>query len=79
MDVEAIEYEGNKERLLSTMGTGETMAAVMARRFSRRALVAGVAGTAVIAVGPSRARSPARSHPQVPRRLPEARASLSTP
>ncbi len=35
-----IEYEGDKSRIYSTAGTGETMAEIMARRFSRRSVLA---------------------------------------
>ncbi len=50
--VKTIEYEGDKSRILSTNGTGETMAEIIARRYSRRAVVAaGAASSALVLRG----------------------------
>jgi len=46
-----IEYEGDKEKVYSDAGTGEKMAAIMARRFSRRGAVGVAAGTAAVVLG----------------------------
>ncbi len=44
-----IEYEGDKSKIYSAAGTGETMSEIMARRFSRRTVVAsGAAGSAMV-------------------------------
>jgi uncharacterized protein len=45
-----IDYEGDKNRILSWKGTGETMQEIMHRRFSRRAVVAGSASAAAAVV-----------------------------
>jgi secreted PhoX family phosphatase len=47
-----IEYEGDKNRILSVNGTGETMAEIMSRRFSRRNVVVAAGATgAAVAIG----------------------------
>ena len=57
-----IEYEGDKNRVLSGKGVGETMNAIMNRRFSRRAAVAGsAAGAAVVISGAAAAQTPVAS------------------
>lgn len=49
-----IEYEGDKSKIYSTAGTGETMAEVMARRYSRRSVLsAGAAASTVVLLGAS--------------------------
>ena len=48
-----IDYEGDKTRILSTAGRGETFAEVLARRLSRRGVVkGGVAAGALAVTGP---------------------------
>jgi secreted PhoX family phosphatase len=50
--VKPIDYEGDKNRILSTKGTGETMAEIIARRYSRRSVVAtGAAASAMVLMG----------------------------
>ena len=46
-----IEYEGDKDKIYSTSGTGETMNDVLRRRFSRRTAVAGTVGSAAVLLG----------------------------
>lgn len=49
-----IEYEGGKEQVYSTGGRGETLQAVMARRFNRRDLLkGGAAASAIVVAGPA--------------------------
>jgi secreted PhoX family phosphatase len=48
--MKAIEYEGDKNRILSGKGTGETMAEILNRRFSRRGLVAAGSASVVVAL-----------------------------
>jgi secreted PhoX family phosphatase len=48
--MKAIEYEGDKNRILSGNGTGETMAEILNRRFSRRSLVAAGSASVVVAL-----------------------------
>ena len=58
-----IEYEGDKSRVYSDQGRGETMADIMQRRFSRRAALAGATATgAVVTLGiPAAAQTPVAS------------------
>lgn len=47
-----IEYEGDKSKIYSTAGTGDTMSEIMARRFSRRSIVSTTTlGSAVVLLG----------------------------
>jgi len=47
-----IEYEGDKSKIYSTAGVGDTMTEVMARRFSRRSIVSTTTlGSAVVLLG----------------------------
>jgi uncharacterized protein len=72
--VPKIEYEGDKDRILSTRGVGETMNEVMRRRFSRRAAVAaGAAGAAGAAMTVGvKAQSPTASPAATPGASPAA-------
>lgn len=58
-----IEYEGDKNRVLSGNARGETMDEVLARRFSRRAAMSGsIAAAAAVTLGISvKAQTPATS------------------
>ena len=44
-------YEGDKEKVYSTAGRGETFEEVLARRLSRRGFLVGSAAAAALAVG----------------------------
>src|SRR5688572_13825924 len=48
-----IDYEGDKDKVYSTAGKGETFATVMTRRLSRRHLMQGAAASAVVIAGVS--------------------------
>ncbi|MGB3327636.1 MAG: PhoX family phosphatase [Thermomicrobiales bacterium] len=57
-----IDYEGDKDRVYSEAGRGETLSEVMNRRFSRRAAVAaGAVAGATIVVGTAAASTPEAS------------------
>jgi secreted PhoX family phosphatase len=50
--VKAFDYEGDKDRVLSTKGTGETLVDVITRRYSRRSVVASAsAASAMVLLG----------------------------
>jgi secreted PhoX family phosphatase len=49
--IKQIEYESDKAKVYSDPGTGEKMAAIMARRFSRRGALGVAAGTAAVVLG----------------------------
>jgi len=49
--VKAIEYEGDKDKVYSSTGRGETFSEVMKRRLSRRGLIRGGAAATVIGLG----------------------------
>ena len=69
-----IEYEGDKSRVYSVQGRGETMADIMKRRFSRRAVVAtGATAGAVVTLGiPATAQTPVASPAATPGATPVA-------
>lgn len=60
----SVNYEGDKDKVYSTEGRGETFADVLARRLNRRSLVRGAAVVPLLAVtGPRILASPASGRP----------------
>lgn len=74
-----IEYEGDKDRVLSNRGVGEKMADIIARRVSRRSAIAGAAGVAVTLGVNANAQTPAASPAVSPVASPSASPVSESP